>query len=174
VAASKQIDQAKLVRDLSLTWFAGQAESEALLADLVAHWAREADSDADPGAVNAIQRGELEDAVRDRPPDARAAILRMLVLDRLISDLHARTYALGRAILDGETASAAAREDGLALLRETEALGARLRALDDPDASARLMPSLNDALMEALFAVEGKAMSPRLSRYDRDRRPAGL
>jgi hypothetical protein len=97
------------------------------------------------------------------------AILRALVLGRRISRLRVRTFALGRAILDGTTAAEAARDDGRGLLREAEALSAQVRAIGDPTAAAHLMALLGDALMEALFAVEGKAMSPRLARHSRDR-----
>jgi hypothetical protein len=165
---------ASLVRDLSRQWGSdlppsARAEFETLLAELVADWAREADSDADPLGVNAIQRRELEDAVQDRPLAARVAILRALVLGRRISRLRVRTFTLGRAILDGTIAAEAARDDAGGLLREAEVLSARVRALGDPVAAARLMAMLGDALMEALFALEGKAMSPRLARHAHDR-----
>jgi hypothetical protein len=173
------IDQAALVAELGARWLAGmdeaaRAEGQKLLAELVADWAREAESDADPAAVQAVQKQDFEEAGQGQGPAQRLITLRTEVLERRIARLRVRTYALGKALIDGTVGRGAARDEGKLLLVEAEGLAVRVRAVGDAVAAARLQGALGDALMEALYAVEGKAMSPRLGRYQADhlRRPA--
>lgn len=169
-ASTGPLDRAAVAADVSARWLAGlvgreRAEGAALVDELVASWADEADTDADPRAVNAIQRQDLDAAGVGAPPAERLRTLRIVVLARLVTRLRVRTYALGRAIIDGEVARADAPARGRPLLAEAEQLAARLQAAGDAAQQASIRQGLEDALLEALFAIEGKAMSGRLSRY---------
>jgi hypothetical protein len=169
------MDAREVFDELAPEWLAGLdggelEEARALLTDVVDDWAREADSTPDPGAVLAIQRAELEAAGAGRDAAARLGVLRARALTRRAERLSAETFALGRAILDGSATDPDAREQGRALLEQAERLGP---ALDD---SPELHPArrmLSDAVMEALYAVERQAMSPRLARAAGDG-PPGL
>lgn len=176
---TKAIDQGELVAELAGTWLDGltgadRTEGRSLLKKLVADWAREADSDSDPEAVNKIQKSDLTEAGRGLGPKERLATLRLQLLGRQIKRLRVRTYALGTSILDGKTTAAAGKKKGAPLLKEAEELLARLRELPDTADSQRLHRDLTEAQMEALFAVEGKAMSLRLNRYKGDQSPGKI
>ena len=153
------IDREAVLGELEPRWLDGlegaeRSEAAALLRELVDDWALEADATPNPDAVLAIQRSQLE-AAADGGLDA----LRARVLTRRAEHLGAETFALGRAILAGTVDDQEARSHGRELLARAEALGPELR--DGPEAARR---ELNDAVMEALYAVERKAMSPRLAR----------
>jgi hypothetical protein len=155
-----------VVEALAPEWLAGLdgaalEEGRELLAEVVEDWVREADSTPDPHAVLTIQRQELETAGAGRDAAGRLAALRARVLTRRVERLSAATFALGRAIIDGSATDPDAREYGRRLLDEAERLGTALN--DAPELRpARRM--LSDAVMEALYAVERQAMSPRLAR----------
>jgi hypothetical protein len=156
-------DADALLAELAPEWLAGLegaelAEGRELLAEVVADWAREAGSTPDPAAVLAIQRADL------RPPadaEGRLRALRARVLTRRVDRLSAETFALGRAILDGSATDPGARERGRELLDEAERLGDALRDAPGLEGARR---ELSDALLDALYSVERKAMSPRLAR----------
>ncbi len=167
------IDTTAVLADLEGEWLEGldgeaRQEGETLLREIVGDWAREADPTPDPEAVLAIQRQDLE-ALADGGD--RLSALRVRALTRRAEHLGVETFALGRAILDG-TAGDDAQARGRALLDRAEALGAEVGTAADPrlDTARR---ELSDATMEALYAVEGKAMSARLSRAAGDG-PPGL
>jgi hypothetical protein len=160
------IDTRGVFDELAPEWLAGLEgaeleEGRALLAEVVDDWAREADPTPDPGAVLAIQRAELQSAGVGRDAAGRLAALRARALTRRVDHLSVETFALGRAILDGSATDPDAREHGRRLLDEAERLGAALRDAPELQPARRV---LSDAVMEALYAVERKAMSPRLAR----------
>ena len=169
------IDTSAVLSELTPEWLAGLSgeardEGEALLREIVEDWAREADPTPDPEAVLAIQRQDL--AALGGSGD-RLSALRVRALTRRVEHLSTETFALGRAILDGSAGDDdEARARGRALLDRAEGLGAELGTAADPrlDGARR---ELSDATMEALYAVERKAMSARLSRAADDA-PPGL
>jgi hypothetical protein len=146
---------------------AQRAEGERLLAELVASWAEEADSTPEPLAVLRFQKSDLEAAGAGRDPVERLDALRLMILRRRVERLGAATYALGIAILEGEMTGDEAGTRGRELLSEAEALGQRVKALPQTPEVVPVRRELGDAVMEALFAVEGKAMSARLDRASR-------
>ena len=131
---------------------------------LAADWAREADGTPDPAAVLRFQREDLEARTAGRDGPARLEALRAHKLSRQVDHLGARTFALGRSILAGDVADGDARTRGEALRKEADALADQLRELPETPDLAPVRQALGDAVMEALFAIEGKAMSPRLAR----------
>lgn len=144
----------------------------ALLDELITDWYREAGSDADAPAVLDLLRGELRDAIAGKPAVARIETVRAAVVERRIRRLGVQTFELGKRIVDGGVTRDDARARGEALLHEIEAAAAELRTLGDAELRARLGRDLQEASMEALYAVEGKAMSLRLNHYANDARSA--
>ena len=96
-------------------------------------------------------------------PDDQALAVQQLT--RRIGQLGSRSYELGSQIVDETIEASAARSQGESLLREVDELTADVKAIQDPEAQRRLMRDLNEVRMEALYAVERKAMSLRLNRY---------
>jgi hypothetical protein len=133
---------------------------------LTADWLREAAAtDAATGhRVLQILTTDMERQLAARPPAEKTAWIEAVLLQRQVDAVAARTFALGREILDKAVGDDEARARGAALLAEVEALAPRVRAVTDPTLRAPLDQALQDALMEALFAVERKGMSLRLSR----------
>lgn len=171
---SAGIDQLAVVASLRPDWVealvsTARPEAERLLAELVADWAREADKTADPAAVLVFQRQDLESAGAGLDGPGRLQALRATLLRRKVDNLGGRTFALGVAILDGSMASNASQARGRELLTEAEALGAQLKELPQTPDFFPIRRELGDAMMEALFAVEGKAMSSRLDRERQSR-----
>ncbi len=95
--------------------------------------------------------------------DNEASIVQQLT--RRIGQLGARSYELGSQIVDEKIEPSAARTQGEDLLREVDELTPDVKAIQDSDVQRRLMRDLNEVRMEALYAVERKAMSLRLNRY---------
>ena len=160
------LDQPSLLAELEPEFTDGlsaeeQTEAREMLAWLVRDWAREADPTPDPEAVLGFQREDLAARTAGRDPAERLQALREHVLARLVDRLGARTFALGRRILAGDVDREDARAQGEALRQEADALAGELKEVPGMDATRR---ALGDAAMEALFAIEGKAMSPRLAR----------
>jgi hypothetical protein len=171
---SDGIDQEAVVAELAPTWIGHlvgpqRAEGERLLAELVRGWAEEADSTPDPAAVLRFQHRDFEAAGAGRDPLGRREALRLAVLRRKVERLGAATFALGVAILDGAIPEEDSLSRGRALLSEAEALGSLVKALPQSPEAMPVRRELSDAVMEALFAVEGKAMSSRLDRERQDR-----
>jgi hypothetical protein len=142
-----------------------RTEARSLIAALVADWKREAGSGADADTIHSEQRKDLERKVGSKTGKARLEVLRLEVMTRRVRRVSAQTYALGTSILDGKTEASDARSAGRKLLKEAEDVSEDLKSLPDSDEKRRLHRDLGDALMEALFAVEGKAMSQRLNRH---------
>jgi hypothetical protein len=163
------IDQELLRRELSGTWLDGlegpeRDEADRLLDEVVADWAREADPTPDPQAVLHFQREGLAALAQGRDAAGRLDALRTRVLTRRAEHLGAETFQLGRAILAGEATDPDARERGSELLRRAEELAAALKAVPPSPEADAARRELSDAVMEALYAVERKAMSARLAR----------
>jgi hypothetical protein len=96
-------------------------------------------------------------------PDDEASVVRELT--RRIGQLGMRSYELGSQLVDNRIDASEARTQGESLLREVDELTPEVKAIQDSDAQRRLMRDLNEVRMEALYAVERKAMSLRLNRY---------
>jgi hypothetical protein len=142
-----------------------------LLDELVNDWYREAGDDSDAPAIIALLRKELDAALADKPSAARIEIVRCGVLDRRIRRLGVQTLALGKQLIDGSVAQEDARTQGESLMKQIEEVAAEVRTLTDSSARARLSGDVQEASMEALYAIEGQAMSHRLSHYARDTQP---
>jgi|GEM_PF-2259836 len=169
------IDQGPLVAELGATWLGGlegaeHTRGDAAVAGLVADWVREASLTPRPEGVLKILRGDMTAAFAKTPAEQRVATLERMLLQRRIDYVAGRTYGLGVAIIDGTVGADEGRERGKVLLAECEALGAKTRDLPRTADNESLHRALSEALMEALFAVEGKASSARLDRYQRDHR----
>jgi hypothetical protein len=164
------VDPKNVMNELRPEWIATLPQElrdrgEHALAALVADQVAEANRDDDPPAIIAIQRKDLGEAMRDKSPAQRVQWFDYELLDRQILRLRARTYALGTAVVDGKIAREQARHDGEACLQEVTALKTRVAALGDETQMSILTRGLNEAMMEALYAVEQKAMSLRLGHY---------
>jgi hypothetical protein len=147
------------------------ASLRSLLDELVRDWCREAGSDSDAPAVIDLLRKELDAALAGKPATARIEVVRAAVLDRRIRRLGVQTLALGKQAIDGSVTPDDARTKGQSLMKELEAVAVEVRALADASTRARLGQDLQEASMEALYAIERKAMSHRLSHYARDAQP---
>jgi len=164
------VDPKDVMNELRPEWIANlppelRERGERSLAALVADYAAEANRDDDPPAIIAIQREDLSQALRDKLPAERVQWFDYKLLDRQILRLRARTYALGTAVIDGKIGRDHARGEGEAYLQEVTALKVRVASLGDELQMSILMRGLNEAMMEALYAVELKAMSLRLGHY---------
>ena len=169
-------DRQGLLDDVTAAAAAGMAAGDAermraLLDELVADWYREAGTDDDAPDVVALLRGELETALAGKAPAERLDVVRAGVLDRRIRRLGVRTFELGKQIIDGGVDREQARARGQELMDAIEATAAEVRTIADAGARARLGRDLQEASMEALYAIEGKAMSHRLSHYESDAHP---
>lgn len=153
------IDRQALLGELEAEYGAGARDE---LQWLVEDWAREADRTPNPDAVLRFQREDLEARTAGRDGDAKLDALRTHVLARRVDRLSARTFALGKEILSGNDADGRAR--GEELREEADALAGELGRLPPSPDHEPIRRALGDAVMEALFAIERKAMSPRLAR----------
>src|ERR1700759_2733385 len=119
-------------------------------------------TDDDAPAVIDLLRKDFNAAMAGKPAPARLEAVRAQVLDRRIPRLGVQTFALGKQLIDGGVS----RDE--ALMKEIDATASAVRALTDVGARARLGRDLQEASMEALYAIEGKAMSLRLNHYASD------
>ena len=163
------LNKQRVIAELSPHWLEGLegdelAEGRRLLAGIVDDWAREADPTPDPAAVHRFQREDLEALGPGRDAAGRLDVLRTRALGRRVDRLSGATYALGRAILQGSVQDGDAQAQGRALLREAEVIAAELDRLPPAPEVQPVRRDLGEAVMEALFAVERKAMSARLAR----------
>jgi hypothetical protein len=126
-------------------------------------WWREASSTPDPDAVLAIQRRELEQRAPGGGPAERLEALRRRAVERRIDHLDTAAFALGKDVLAGSVGDEEARSRGREYLDRAEALAGELDRLGTP-AGDPARRELGEAVMDALYAVERKAMSPRLAR----------
>ena len=156
------LDRQALLAELEAEFAAPEAREP--LEWLVADWAREADPTPDPAAVLRFQREDLEARTAGLDGPARLQALRAHVLARRVDHLGARTFALGKGILTGDVADGDARARGEELREEAERLAGELDRLPGSPELEPVRRALGDAAMEALFAIERKAMSPRLAR----------
>ncbi|HEX7838893.1 MAG TPA: hypothetical protein VF469_15555 [Kofleriaceae bacterium] len=143
-------------------------ERRMLVVELVADWRREAGNDKDSADVIALLRKELSDKLADARAqglEAGLEILRAEVYDRRARALSRRSFALGKAVIDGAIAEADARARGQQILDEVKTLQAQIRALKDPDRVRVLTNDLQEVSLEATFAITRGATSRRLSDY---------
>ena len=115
----------------------------------------------------------LQTDLAKRRPEALAGLSNYL-LERKIYRLNAETFALGKRLLDGDVAPREAARLGKAFLTRAEDLAESLKAEAASPATEALRQRLNDAMLEALYAVERKAMSPRLARHHGDSKAPDL
>lgn len=158
------LDQATVVDGL-LAWVAPDRADTAAAADvrsLVADWAREADSMPDPLAVLEFQREDLE-AAADALGGDRTRAVRLTLLRRRLDRLAARTLSLGKAVVGGQVDDAEARRSGEELLAECEQMRGEVDAVGDAPGADALRASLADSMLDAVYAIERKAMSLRLA-----------
>ena len=154
--------------ELEPVWLDGldgdqREEGGRLLDAVVADWAREADGQPDPETVLRFQREDLEGRAQGRDAAGRLDALRTRVLGRRADRLSVEALTLARAARDGTVPEEEARERGEALLGEIRTLGAQARGLQPGPWAEALQRELSEATMDALYAVERKAMSLRLA-----------
>jgi hypothetical protein len=176
VKISTTIDRQVLLDAVTASATAGlpaerAARMQQLLDELVRDWYREAGTDQDARAVLDLLRRELDASLAGKPAAARIDAVHAAVLDRRIRRLGVQTFELGKRIIDGGVSRDDARPQGESLMKEIEAVAAEVRTLADASARARLGRDLQEASMEALYAIEGSAMSHRLSHYASDAQP---
>jgi hypothetical protein len=153
------IDRQALLGELEAE-FGAEARDD--LERLVDDWVREGVTSSNPDAVLRFQREDLEARTAGLEGQAKADALRAYVLARRADELSGRTFALGKEILAGHDEDGRAR--GEALREEADALAGELDRLPPSPALDPIRRTLGDAVMEALYAIERKAMSPRLAR----------
>jgi hypothetical protein len=163
------IDRQRVLAELSPTWLAGLAgedlkEGRRLLEAVVDDWAAEADPTPNPETTLRFQREDLEALGADRDPAGRLAALRRRVLGRQVDSLSIRSYELGRAVKAGTVEDEQAQREGRHMLGEAAALAAELRELPADSDLEPLRRERQEAMLDALYAVERKAMSGRLAR----------
>jgi hypothetical protein len=143
----------------------------ALLGRLAADWLDEARAGgALANQVLSILRSDLERDTQPLAPRDRLVLLEAEVLDRELRVLGNDSFALGKQIVDGNVADDDARSRGRALLSRLEAVAPKVDAITLEPKRVALRRQVDDAMLEALYAVERKAMSPRLGRYAQDQR----
>jgi hypothetical protein len=163
----------QLTNELAKTALAGLPESEARparqeLSAMAADWLREAGSDADAPAILDLLRREFTEQLAGKSAEQRRDVVRSASLERRVRRLSAQSYALGQKIIEKKISAEEARREGEALMAATDALAPPWQAIVDENAKANLHRQIQDVRMEALYAVERKAMSARLSRYAAD------
>jgi hypothetical protein len=147
------------------------ARGRALLGRLLPYWLDEARAGGEHAAdVLAILRGDLERDVQPLAPAERLVLLEAEVLDRELRALSSESFALGKEVVDAKVADDEARRRGRALLDRVAALSPRVDAITIEARRVVLRRQVEEVLLEALYAVERRAMSLRLSRYLRDQR----
>jgi hypothetical protein len=130
------------------------------VAEVLADWKREADGQDDPAAVHRFQREDLAAQLSGLDPAGRLGVLRARAVGRKVDRLNVRALALGRSVVSGEDGEA----EGRALLTAAEELAPQVAALPGSPEKAAIKRDLDEAVMDALYAVERKAMSQRLAR----------
>lgn len=163
------LDRRQIRADLAKTWLTGltgddRREGGRLLTAVVKDWAAEADPTPDPQTVLRFQREDLDALAKGRDPKSRLEALRLRVLGRRVDRLNVRALALGRAVKAGSVEDRQARADGKKLLREAESIAAVVRGLPPSPQLAPIRRGLEEAMLDALYAVEREAMSQRLDR----------
>jgi hypothetical protein len=161
------VDQGALVEELTSTWLAALTDAERakavpLLRELVADWAREADPMPDPAAVVRYQRDDL-DATTARNGGNRLRGLDLELLQRRLNRLSAATFELAQETIDGKIGVEDSKRLGRDLLGECEEISSELAGFGSNAVTDAMRRSLGEAVMDALYAVERKAMSQRLS-----------
>ena len=164
----------KLTKELEPTALSGLAEKDAAaarveLSELAADWLREAGKDSDAPAILDLLRKEFREQLDGKPAAVRRDLVRSISLERQVRRLSVQSYALGQKVVDKQVAADESRRQGEALMTAVDALADRWKAVADPSAKANLQRQIDEVRMEALYAVEKKAMSARLSRYAADK-----
>ncbi|MFO0747349.1 MAG: hypothetical protein U1F43_17030 [Myxococcota bacterium] len=139
-----------------------------LLRELLSQWAYEAGAHEGSDAIYDILEQDLRTEIAGKGADQRFDVLWGNVLTRRLRDVSGATFALGQRVIDGTVADAEAKARGRELLSQTEVLAAEVRTIVDGERRLVLERQVQDAMLEALYAIEGKAMSRRLDRYRLD------
>lgn len=133
-----------------------------LASELVADWAKEADRMPDPAAVLRYQKEDLQ-AATARLGGNRIEGLELTLLRRRADQVNAAALSLAGDVIDGRTPTEEGRDRGKVLLEVCEQLSSTLAGYPQ-EAAEPIMRSVQEAMLDALYVVEGKAMSPRLAR----------
>jgi hypothetical protein len=171
------LDKQKIVDELTAEWLpkvakADREETKQLIGALVTSWLSEAiGSVTGAEAVNEIQREDLASLLANaKTPAARIEALRGMVLRRRVNEVSAATFKLGMQVVDGEKNDATARAEGKRLQTQIDELAGHVNALGDSGTKRNLQREISEMAMEVLYAIERKAMSLRLNRYQQTRR----
>jgi hypothetical protein len=149
-----------------------RVQGDALLATLLGEWIAEAEASGIGDRVLAILRSDLDKAIAGAGPGERLAMLDAWVLERELRVVSRASLALGKQVIDGVVSDDEARERGQAVLARVQELAPRIERIA-ADRRAPLRRQLEDAMLEALYALERKAMSSRLNLYLRDKQGGG-
>ena len=139
---------------------------------LITDWLREAGDDETTADTIDILREELEAKIAAASPAERLQVLEIETLQRRVRALSRESFELGKKLVDGAIARDAAGEQGQALMERADALGKEVAALNSAEAGEQLARELQEISLEALYAIEKKAMSLRLNHYAQDRSAA--
>jgi hypothetical protein len=101
-------------------------------------------------------------------PRDRLVLLEAEYFDHKLRAMGNWTFELGQQIVDGQIDDDLARANGQAMLGWLEGVAPRIDAITLESRRVALRRQLDDVMLEARYAVERKAMSPRLSRYAQD------
>lgn len=137
-----------------------------LLEELARDWLREANKSDRPDRVLDILCEDFDEILGDAEGEELLSLLLAQVLERRSRSLSVRSFALGKAVLQAKVHEAEAQSQGKSLLEESDVLTREIVALGDGNPlKAQLERRLQDVRLEALYAIERKAMSLRLGRY---------
>ena len=167
-------DVERIVKEVEPTALAGLpaaqlSDARSELSALVADWLREAGHGSDADDILALSRREFLERLQGKSPAERRDIVRWQSLERRVRRLSVASYALGQKVVDKKIAADQARKEGEALVTALDALAPAWQAVADANVKARLQRDIQESRMEALYAIEQKAMSLRLGRYASDR-----
>ena len=163
--SSEPIDQSAVAEELLTGWTAAdgdRAHAEELSRLLVADWAREADPMPDPDAVLRYLREDLDKITAD-VGGSRLKSLEIALLQRRANQLNARAFSLASQVIDGTIDDEEARALGRVLLEECEVAASEIKGLGDSPPIGPISRSIQEAMLDALYVIERKAMSPRLA-----------
>lgn len=144
---------------------ADRSQSESKLEALLSDWLREAGDDDTAADTLDILRQDFLAKIQGKSAAERLQVLTIETLDRRVRALGRDSFALGTRVIDGAIARNQARARGQDLMHQADTLAEEVRAVGDPSATEPLRRELEEISLEALYAIEQKAMSHRLSRY---------
>lgn len=166
--------QAEIVSQVGRLDEAERQPINELARELATEWLREAGHDEYTAQIMYLLRGEFAATMVKLDASQRRDFLRAEVYDRRARRLGRLSFALGKRVVDQSIAPADAEIAGRAILEELAVLTRLVETLRDRERVRVLRVELQEASLEAVYAVQGGAMSHRLSLYaaDKNKTPA--